>query len=1812
VKAPFFIPLWLCIASLLSGDPARAALTVELAAATATNPTGFLIESESLNEHPAANREAVNAAFALQLFNPNFAFADDIEIEATFSLTHENTGLAVELQSGGTSLVVTDSFVLGPRVRQGKQLDAALHPAAMLDPAVNHRVEALVRYREPGGIWSAPIGYPGSWRKWTHFINTAEDDESLNVIAYTGTLVLDDRQILQTAPGEESFKASLGMTLHRYDIESTPQEAAEVPVTFNLRLYDSGTLVEVPLENPTRTITRAVLARSAANPPDPVTDGWSQPLSFAPAAGAAIDPLANHILEVTVTTQEPDTSSIAAIPPLITTTPSRFLRLSGRLRFGGVETTFTQLANDPLPPMVLIDGVHATQLAVLQGSATAAPGRRYGNGVPLDVTYDPTTGDAQVTGGSQPLETPETDIVTLGGLRLIRGPMRLEPGGAILVSGGVIFPAGFGISATQNSLRHQPGLELPETLLNDDFSLPFDTTEVLPPPGQYFHAFCDRLPLRFRTDAITWDVNAGTFAFRQVPSADPADPAGPVLTRQFQEQTLAALAPLLADPDAAKRPSNDAYLNTISDLSPITIATGPQGQAMLTVQFDLGPGQMATHFPQGVTVTWSRGRFTVEQNEITGPNYLETPAPIAISYKRDCDGNCGTNAGPGQMIISPDHEQLVITADGGLAASGAITPERLRWGTTELKGGGSPPEGGLPYAHQTSQWDAGAFHAPGFHLAGSTSGDLAGDQRAAALLLSGVLPDGTYERPLTDAYRAGLADYAGLNLRVGTPGEKSGCSVLAGIITPDYDLKGRSKYYIRSGGVTGIHEAVALIPSNLKMYDFDVQLDGFRLAFRDGLNVESKTGGSIHVKSPVEPNPGFDLDFKELAFKCRGQPGKMRLATEGETKSMAYWGTDFTPLSMEFANPVTGAGCTSVDDGFLMVGVRTVFPSVTPQKLHATLGFVANGNLVTRANPLSNGLELDSRFTLPPSIQVLGAGGVPWEVTVTGRAYLNNPLPGGSAGPATTDQGFLTFPATINVPWFEDMKVQFHVSAASTANAASTVMHLMGGWPANPADGNGSGWEMGGANYFTNKFFDADHLAFPIGTTVTAYRDPATAAYNPRAQKRWLGVVDFDFSLEWDGTLRNFKSQTQQANLLVLGEVHRQVQSLSPSTAEITFGLKLDIPRVNTQSLTAAVKEGISGVVADALGDALGNVLKEQLGGGIIQMDALLGERLVDLWQPVIQAAADPLADAVLAGTPPSAELATLRTQLKTLPALGLETAVDERLEDGIEAIDAALAIVGTSGGRTLVDNLVRELLQRSDIPAVAGLAGGVVDSALAQVLPEIEPDLERAQEVLTRARASLVQARSLVASQVVAAFQETAPALDAAAAAAVADLNALVASHEWTLLDSMARRDRIRRLVSERVMACATVPKFQYIVRQHVQDTNHAFRAGIDTILGQVNQLMRAVIEQELGDSVLPQTENPAVGGMAARDASDSAKLAGINIEGYAQINDESLRVLDINGRFEFNIPDAMLVQAHLRIEEFDANSPASGCRGAGSSAAVVQIDARAECEWINTEPTIVEVGAKFSLQNGEPVGFDGYFAIQGEITLGPVVVNEARFLAGFGGFSGPGGSHWGYVGAKIRGRFNASEAAVGVFFGRTCDSGVIRTIDPQVGDALTKSGVGGTGPITGVYFYGEAWIPVNEVFGIPSTCLFTVRAGAGAGFFAFVSDPADGSRAFIGCKQMFGVEGRLLCIFGISGKMSILGAVATGGAPPTGAAASEGLYKQADNPVPPPGTAFILRGDGEFAAELGICPFCLELTKSISLTWTIGGPDAGMDIEL
>lgn len=476
----------LCAAfSLAWAVPCQAVLTIEGATAGVTNTNSFLLEA-------AAGREAVHASLGVQLFNPAATGDDSIEVESTFTLVEYVSGLPVGLQTtpAASKVVVTNTFTLEHGARLTVPMPADLRPGAALDPGLSYRVVVAMRSREVGGtVWSAATVSTEAWRKWVHFTNTTVDDASLNVKAFTGVAELTDRQILKSVAGQETFAATVAVVLHRYDIESTPQPAALVPVTYRLKLIEDNTQTEVLLETPIITVPRSLAARDVGNPGNPFTDSWTEALHFAPAAGEAILPTENYRLEITVEAEEPDLTPIPANPLVATADKDRFLVLSGALDFGGVPTLFTALGNDPSPIMILNAGIYSTQLAVTQGTAPAAPTRRYGDSTLLNVIYDPTTGDAVVTSGTQNLTTTETDFVEINGLRFLRGVIRLNQDGALLESGGIWFPAGFGVSTAQNSRRHQPWLSLLQEPLTSGLLPPFATKEFNPPAGQFYYAF---------------------------------------------------------------------------------------------------------------------------------------------------------------------------------------------------------------------------------------------------------------------------------------------------------------------------------------------------------------------------------------------------------------------------------------------------------------------------------------------------------------------------------------------------------------------------------------------------------------------------------------------------------------------------------------------------------------------------------------------------------------------------------------------------------------------------------------------------------------------------------------------------------------------------------------------------------------------------------------------------------------------------------------------------------------------------------------------------------------------------------------------------------------------------------------------------------------------------------------------------------------------------------------------------------------------------------------------------------------------------
>src|SRR5262249_8414585 len=208
---------------------------------------------------------------------------------------------------------------------------------------------------------------------------------------------------------------------------------------------------------------------------------------------------------------------------------------------------------------------------------------------------------------------------------------------------------------------------------------------------------------------------------------------------------------------------------------------------------------------------------------------------------------------------------IAFTLDGGLIALGTLSPSvPLEWGWVSAVN---------RYAQRSFSYSQAGFHMPGVFLRGDQSTVPANlpsdDHRAAPLLVTGVnvTNASALERFGTSGYQDGLTDYAGFNFRVGSNGAKQGESTLAGQPSGTYQLTGRSKYYLRPGGVSGIHEAVlGTFPSSLTLYGYAVNISNYGLSYLDSQNKESRTSGNIPIPAPSH----FTQEFEELRFTCLG------------------------------------------------------------------------------------------------------------------------------------------------------------------------------------------------------------------------------------------------------------------------------------------------------------------------------------------------------------------------------------------------------------------------------------------------------------------------------------------------------------------------------------------------------------------------------------------------------------------------------------------------------------------------------------------------------------------------------------------------------------------------------------------------------------------------------------------------------------------------------------------------------------------------------------------------------------------------------
>ena len=1325
-------------------------------------------------------------------------------------------------------------------------------------------------------------------------------------------------------------------------------------------------------------------------------------------------------------------------------------------------------------------------------------------------------------------------------------------------------PAGLGHAATSNAMLLSPYLSFTNAPLSQNlFPLAYTNNQLL--------YFCEETkPLMIPSVQTVWRAAAGSIEL---------DSGGntPVYVRSPHLRHLEANAALLVKPQWATKKSNERYYDFINKVvtNAIIYSTAPRRDARMDVQFSFKAGTNIAHFPYGVSIPFQFGgemRVVKDLPETVDdkPFLGKVGATLLTQYARDvATESCAGSAGLGQVALPIGNLPFRLTADGGFLLAGALTPANIQWGTRH---------DGV-FAHGTEPFAEGSFYMPGHfqrydrrYLA--TVSNLA----PAEILLNGLMTNNasTLERQGTTNYLNGFGDYAGLNLRVGSDEAVYGESALGGEPTGPYPLTGRSKYYLRRSGVSGIHEATELLDEKFTIYGYSVTFTNFGLSFLSLTNIDSRTCGQISLPPPS----GFDVAFERMLFTPLGDLDNADVPTNVGQKVLTYWQSRITPLDILFVEDAS-APCGS-SNRFLTLPVETACANVDA-RLFGTLGFQPDGNLVTAARAIDG---IDSRLSLPGSLSLAGPSNDVYSFKPVALAYLNN---FDAETNQSTGVGFINLVGSLDVPFFEDMPV--HLQTSANTNSVGASVFFMGGWPT-------LGWtNAAGQSFFDLSSFDSNNDAYPTNRVAGngAYRSGSN--YRPRATRHWLGLVPFDYPLEWSTSTKSFKSPAAETIELLVLDVEHQVDYLGAKRAELSFGAQYDgLPQINLANMAFNAVNEQTGIASCFVSNGI-SAVADAIVDGTDELNLLVDAQLRDLVDDVMSDLIDPVVSNLYGQlysaytNDPAGNYFTnaVNQYVAGIGAGGTDTAakklgqiaasgsnlvarVDQSLAEVETMLDAFIGSVPSSGGRrgpdvdgllTLTDGQYEVLagigqeLVRQLASEAADAIGADLDPGLADALREVSSTLEQIRLTMVdlrnvvsdlRARLAAGQDFALELSSKVDPLVVSNLTLEAAT-----QINARFATWQADNLQFTAHtpdeiREMIRTEIEKAFYASVLAEQLQTTIRSRIYELSSSIQQAADGVFQQLNDAIRAMLSdlmQELDEEI-----NGALGSLG-----DSIGAGQLN--GYAHISGDSLEELRIDGKFQWKVPDALEFNGYMIIRQLDSDG-ANGCSFEGGTANEVVLGADdVSLNWIS-EGLKADVSTKFTFAANpvEIVGMAGAFEMTGG-TLGfeSFKVTQLAAAVAFGSLEN-------YISAAVGAQFDSFEVMGGIFLGKTCDIAPLELWDPDVVEVL------GSPPFTGIYSYGEGWMPIYD-YG----CVFNISAGAGAGIFYFVDGP-------IGGKIMLGAKGEALCAVTIRGEVRVAGS------------------KNGGN--------FTLVGKGKLSGKAGCCPFCVKFKKQVKLTYKNGSWDA------
>ena len=386
-----------------------------------------------------------------------------------------------------------------------------------------------------------------------------------------------------------------------------------------------------------------------------------------------------------------------------------------------------------------------------------------------------------------------------------------------------------------------------------------------------------------------------------------------------------------------------------------------------------------------------------------------------------------------------------------------------------------------------------------------------------------------------------------------------------------------------------------------------------------------------------------------------------------------------------------------------------------------------------------------------------------------------------------------------------------------------------------------------------------------------------------------------------------------------------------------------------------------------------------------------------------------------------------------------------------------------------------------------------------------------------------------------------------------------------------------IRRILRDRLMASRISTEMQRILRERLADVNDALGSAMDSVFQQVNDMVRsALVKAAAGlDSTFKKFAGDAAGGIAQTGA-----VAKIN--GHAVILGDKLNCLRVDGEFKLSFmgENGAELELHAFLAVKDVSSRGGPGCGPDAGKELTEITIGAEgvkIGWKAGPSLKADLGVKFTLEgdsnNAVPINFGGYVKVTGSLNFAIVEIKEIALAVAVGKLEN-------FISAGARAKVSGWEFAGGFFAGKACSLEPIILWAPDARQVIGRDEAAADQSFLGVYFYVEGWIPINELFGIPSTCLLTIKVGAGMGFFVNLA----GAEPEIGAKFLLGLDGDIICLLGIHAEFILRGR-------------KRGLDFSTDG--------LRLVGEGSLCIEIGPCPFCIEICVGLTIIYEDGGWD-------